>query len=417
MTVDAETIILRFLLAAALGALIGLERQVAHGEESPAFAGMRTFALYAIWGVGAALMGEQIGQAAFAVVAAGFVGLLVAEYWIIASRGDRGTTTEAASVAAFVIGVLVWLDHEVAALALAVGVAILLQSKVWIHGVVGRFTDEDLRALLRFGVLTAVILPLVPHRDMGPFAAINPFEIWLMVVFVAGIGLAGYIALRVLGPRGLAPTGLLGGLVSSTAVTLGFSRMSRRTPEVTTALAAGILGASGLMYGRVMIEAFVVEPELGRTLALPLSALFVAVVGTALVIWWRSTRHDPVDPGLRVRNPVTITSALQFGALYGVVVFVAKALIDNVSQASLSAVGAVSGINDVDAITLAAANFVRDGTVPVGTGAEAVMAAVVVNTIVKAGLAFALGSRALGIRVAAVLVPAAAGGALAWLLI
>lgn len=414
---DAPEIILRFLLAAALGALIGLERQVAHGEESPTFAGMRTFALYALWGAGGALMGQEIGQAAFAVVAAGFVALLVTEYWFIAGTGDRGTTTEAASFAAFVIGVLVWLDHEVAALALAVGVALLLQSKVWIHGVVGRFTDEDLRAVLRFGVLTAVILPLVPDRDMGPFDAINPFEIWLMVVFVAGIGLAGYIALRALGPRGLAPTGLLGGLVSSTAVTLGFSRMSRRSPEVTNSLAAGILGASGLMYARVLVEAFVVEPGLGRALVVPLGVLFVAVVGTALVTWWRTTRDHAVDSDLRVGNPVTITNALQFGAVYGLVVFVAKALIDNVSQASLSGVGAVSGINDVDAITLAAANFVRDGTVPVDTGAGAVLAAVVVNTLVKAGLAFALGSRALGLRVAAVLVPAAAGGAVAWLLV
>ncbi|HSM02021.1 MAG TPA: MgtC/SapB family protein [Acidimicrobiia bacterium] len=414
---DAPEIILRFLLAAALGALIGLERQVGRVDSDTDFAGLRTFALYAIWGAGATLLGQEVGQAAFAVVAAGFVGLLVIEYWFLASNGNRGTTTEAASFAAFVIGVLVWLEHEVPALALAVGVAILLQSKVWIHGVVSRFTDEDLRALLRFGVLTAVILPLVPDRNMGPFDAINPFEIWLMVVFVAGIGLAGYIALRLLGPRGLAPTGLVGGLVSSTAVTLGFARMSRRSPEVTNSLAAGILGASGLMYARVLVEAFVVEPDLGRTLVVPLGMLFVGVVGTALVVWWRSTRHDTVDPDLNVRNPVTITSALQFGALYGAVVFIAKALIDNVSQASLTAVGAVSGINDVDAITLATANFVRDGTVPVATGAGAVLAAVAVNTLVKAGLAFALGSRALGLRVAAVLVPAAAGSGVAWLLV
>jgi uncharacterized membrane protein (DUF4010 family) len=414
---DASEVILRFLLAAALGALIGLERQVAQGEDSKAFAGMRTFALYSAWGAGAGFLGDEIGAAAFAVAAAGFVSLLVTEYFFIARGGDRGTTTEAAAFAAFVIGVLVWAEYEVPALALAVGVAALLRSKVWLHGLVGRFTDEDLRAFLRFGVLTAVILPLVPDRNMGPFDAINPFEIWLMVVFVAGIGLAGYVALRALGPKGLAPTGLLGGLVSSTAVTLGFSRMSRRSPEVTGSLAAGIVGASGLMYGRVLIESFVVEPDLGRRLLVPLAALFAGVVGTALVMWWRSTRHDEVDSGLEVHNPVTITSALQFGALYGAVVFMAKALIDNVSQNSLSAVGAISGINDVDAITLAAANFVRDGTVPVGTGAQAVMAAVVVNTVVKAGLATVLGTRALGIRVAAVLGPAAAGGVVAWVLL
>lgn len=417
LAVDETTVILRFLLAAALGALIGLERQVARGSESMAFSGMRTFALYAVWGAGAAFMGAEIGQAAFAVAAAGFVALLVVEYYSKARGGGTGTTTEAASFAAFLIGVLVWSEHEVPALALAVGVAALLQSKVWIHGVVGRFTDEDLRALLRFGVLTAVILPLVPNRNLGPFEAINPFEIWLMVVFVAGIGLAGYVALRALGPRGLAPTGLLGGLVSSTAVTLGFARMSRRSPEVTGSLSAGILAASGVMYARVLIEAFVVEPQLGRRLIIPLSALFVAVIGSAAVTWRRSARHDAADSDLKLRNPVTIASALQFGALYGTVVFVAKALIDNVSQASLSAVGAVSGINDVDAITLATANFVRSGTVPVDTGAKAVMAAVAVNTIVKAGLSMVLGSKSLGIRVAAILVPAAVGAGAAWFLV
>lgn len=200
-------------------------------------------------------------------------------------------------------------------------------------------------------------------------------------------------------------------------MTLGFARMSRRSPEVTGSLAAGILGASGLMYVRVLVEAFVVAPELGRRMVVPLSALFIGVIGAGFVMWRRSTRQNEIDPELKIRNPVTITSALQFGALYGVVAFVAKALIDNVSQASLSAVGAVSGINDVDAITLATANFVRNGTIPVDTGAKAVMAAVVVNTLVKAGLALVLGSRSLGIRVAAVLAPAAAGGAVGWLLL
>jgi uncharacterized membrane protein (DUF4010 family) len=186
---------------------------------------------------------------------------------------------------------------------------------------------------------------------------------------------------------------------------------------VTGSLAAGILGASALMYVRVLIEAFVIEPDLGRRLVVPLSALFVAVIGSGLVIWWRSTRQDAVDSDLKIRNPVTITSALQFGALYGVVVFVGKALIDKVSTASLSAVGAVSGINDVDAITLATANFARNGTIPVDAGAKAVMAAVAVNTLVKAGLAVTLGSRALGLRVAIVLAPAAAGAVVAWLLV
>lgn len=409
-------IILRLLLALALGALIGLERQVGRGADSHAYSGLRTFALYGLWGAAAALFGREFGAAAFAVTAAAFSGLLLVEYWIVGTKGDTGTTTEAASFAAFVAGALAWDGHEVPAVALAVGVAALLQSKVWIHGVVSRFSDEDLRAVLRFGVLTAVILPLVPDEAIGPFDAINPFEIWLMVVFVAGIGLAGYIALRALGPKGLAPTGLLGGLVSSTAVTLGFSRMSRRSPQVTDALAAGVLAASGLMYVRVLIEAAVVAPDVARDLVVPLAGLFVFVEGAAALCWWRAGRSE-IDPDLKVRNPVTIPAALQFGLLYGAVAFAAAALIDRVSQSSLSIVAAVSGINDVDAITLAASNLVRDGQVPAEVGAQAVLAAVAVNTLVKAGLAVALGTRAFGVRVAAVLGVAAAGAGAAWFLL
>lgn len=413
---DTGEVILRLLLALALGALIGLERQIGRGPDSHAFAGLRTFSLYGLWGAAAALFGREFGAAAFAVTAAAFAGLLLVEYWIVGHAGDTGTTTEAASFAAFVAGALAWDGREVPAVALAVGVAALLQSKVWIHGVVSRFSDEDLRAVLRFGVLTAVILPLVPDRAMGPFDAINPFEIWLMVVFVAGIGLAGYVALRALGPRGLAPTGLLGGLVSSTAVTLGFSRMSRRSPGVTDALAAGVLAGCGLMYVRVLVEAAVIAPDTARELIVPLVALFVFVEGAAGLWWWRSGRTE-VDPELSVRNPVTIPAALQFGLLYGVVAFAAAVLIDTVSQSSLSLVAAVSGINDVDAITLAASNLVRDGAIPAGVGAEAVLAAVAVNTVVKAGLAVALGSRAFGIRVASVLGVAAVGAAAAWVVV
>jgi uncharacterized membrane protein (DUF4010 family) len=237
-----------------------------------------------------------------------------------------------------------------------------------------------------------------------------------MVVFVAGIGLAGYVALRVLGPKGLAPTGLLGGLVSSTAVTLGFSRMSKRVPEVTDALAAGVLAGCGLMYVRVLIESLVIDRSVAERVVVPLLALFVFVEGAATLWWWHSRRRQ-AESHLAVRNPVTVVSALQFGLIYGVVAFAATVLVDRVSEASLSIVAAVSGINDVDAITLAASNLVRDGAVSPGVGAKAVLAAVAVNTLVKAGLAVALGSRRLGARVAPVLAVSAAGAGVAWALV
>lgn len=413
---DTTQIIVAFLIAGALGALIGLERQVGHDEPAE-YAGLRTFALYGAWGAGAGFFGDRFGTSAFVVAAAGFSGLILAEYWAATRDGEEtGTTTEAASFAAFVIGALVWSGQELAALALAIGVAFLLQSKSWIHGVVSRFAEDDLAAVLRFGVLSGIVLPLLPNRDMGPFGGFNPFEIWLMVVFVGAIGLAGYVALRLLGPRGLAPTGLLGGLISSTAVTLEFSRMSRRQRGLSTALTAGVLAASGLMYGRVLVEAAVVGPELAWRLAAPMIGLFVFVEGVAVWWWTRTGRDDRMDgSAFEVRNPVTMRSALQFGALYGVVAFVAKVAVDRTSPASLNVVGAVSGINDVDAITLTVANLVRDGHVSDIAGARVVLAAVAVNTLVKAVLAIAIGGKSMAVRAGSVLGVAAALGVAVWL--
>jgi uncharacterized membrane protein (DUF4010 family) len=280
-----------------------------------------------------------------------------------------------------------------------------------------RFSDQDVRAVLQFAVLTAVVLPLLPDQDYGPFAAFNPRRIWLMVVFVAAIGLAGYVALRLRGERGLGITGLLGGLVSSTAVTLGFSRMSRDQPRLRTALVAGIIAASGLMYARVLGEAFVFAPDLALELAVPLTVLFVLVEGTAAYWWTRPVEVTAGGSSIDVQNPVTLTSALQFAALYGVVIFISKALIEHASQGALSVVGAVSGINDVDAITLAMANEVaRQGLAPT-VAARAVLAAVIVNTLVKAGMAVVLGNKALGRSVALTLVPAALLGGVGWLLL
>ncbi len=414
---DAGQVITAFVVAAGLGAVIGLERQAARGNGTDSYAGVRTFALYAVWGAGSAFSGDRYGGAAFAVAAVGFTAVLVASYVIsYANTGDWGTTTEAAAFSAFVVGVLSWADQLVAALALAVGTAALLRGKEALHQLAERFSDEDLRAVLQFGVLTAVVLPLVPDEDFGPFDAINPRRIWWMVVLVSAIGLAGYVAFRLRGSRGLGASGLLGGLVSSTAVTLGFSRMSREWPGLRSALVAGVLGASGLMYGRVLVEALVISPPLAARLVVPMAVLFVLVQAMALLWWRRPIEEVRPEADFRVRNPLTLTTALQFGMLYGAVVFVSKALIDRVSSDALNLLGVVSGIHDVDAITLAAADLVRGG-LDVGLGAQVVIAAVTTNTLVKGGMALVLGSRALGKVVAPSLAVAAAVGAVAWFLV
>ena len=410
------TELIAFVAAAGFGAVIGLERQAGKHDESVLF-GARTFALYGLWGAFAAFIGDRYGTAAFVIATAGFLALVVAAYVITASRGDDfGTTTEAAAAAAFLCGVLAFSELWVAALAVAVGTSALLRSKEPLHRLTRRFTDEDVRAVLQFAVITALVLPLIPDTELGPYGAFNPREIWLMVVLISAIGLAGYAALRWLGEKGLVLTGLLGGLVSSTAVTLGYSRMARIEPALGPGLAAGVLAASAVMYPRVLGEALVVAPALARALAVPLVCMGVVVGGVAAVTWFRYGRQASEDPKLELKNPLTLNVALGFGLLYAAIVFFSEFLLNEVSASSVQVVGAVSGINDVDAITLATANLVLDGLDP-SVGAQTVLIAVVVNTVAKAALAWFIGGSGWYRRVVALgLLPAAAVGLVFWLL-
>ena len=415
---DTGSVLLAFVAAAGLGAVIGLERQIHRHYTEDVSAGVRTYALFGLWGAATGFFADVYGTAAFVVGAAAFAALIISSYIMFAlGTKDWGTTTEFASLGAFAVGVLVWNEQVIVAAAVAVGIAALLRAKEWLHGLTNRFSDADVRAVLQLAVLTAVVLPLLPDQDYGPFEAFNPRRVWLMVVFVAAIGLAGYVALRLRGERGLAVTGLLGGLISSTAVTLGFSKMSKDQPRLHTALVAGIIAASGLMYARVLVESFVFAPDMALKLAVPLVVLFVLVEGAAVYWWTRPLEATAGSSGIQLKNPVTLKSALQFAALYAVVIFVAKVLIDRASEAALSVVGAVSGINDVDAITLAMADEVgRQGLDPT-VAAQAVLAAVIVNTLVKAGMAIVLGSKILGRSVAITLIPAAVLGVVGWILL
>lgn len=413
---DTGDVIIAFLAAAGFGALIGLERQAGKHEQSVVF-GTRTFALYGVWGAATMLFADQFGAAAFVVGFGSLAALVVAAYIREAvSSGDRGTTTEAAAFAAFLTGALAWSGLFVVGLAVAVGTAALLRAKEPLHSLAERFSEEDVRAVLQFAVITALVLPLVPNRDFGPFGAFNPREIWLMVVLISAIGLAGYAALRFLGSRGLALTGFLGGLVSSTAVTLGYSRMSRSTAPVSAALAAGILGASAVMYPRVLIEAGVVAPSMVGPLVLPLLAIGLVVLAAAGYWWWRGREEHTDSPKLNLKNPLTLGIALQFGALYALIVFASRALLEAVSASSIQLVGAVSGINDVDAITLSTANLVRDGLDP-NLGARVVILAVSVNALVKLAIAASLASRRVRRAVTLGLATAGLAGLVIWVLL
>jgi uncharacterized membrane protein (DUF4010 family) len=415
--VTAAEALLAFLVAGALGFVVGLERQVSPHHEA-GYAGARTFALFGMWGAAAGYLGERFGGGGIAAALLSLAGLVLASYFGSGTRsGDWGTTTEAAALLVFAAGALAWEGLWAAAIGISVTVTVLLRAKEPLHRMARQFSDEDVRTFLQFAVVTALILPLVPDVAMGPFDGFNPREVWLMVVFVSAIGLVGYVALRLLGSRGVALTGLLGGLVSSTAVTMSFSRMARDPLQPGAALATGVLAACGLMYVRVMVEAVVLAPSLAGALAPWMIATFVVVECVALAIWLRVGRRESGGTAApEMRNPLTLTTALAFGALYAVVTFVSAAAISLVDADSLWVVGAVTGLNDVDAMTLSMGNLVQSG-LAVGPAAEAVLAAVTVNAVVKMGLALIIGGAVFARRVVPALAVAVVLTAIAWVIV
>jgi uncharacterized membrane protein (DUF4010 family) len=408
---------LRFTAALGLGVLLGLEREHSHPETQ--FAGVRTFGLISLAGAMAAYLGGALAQPALAVALFAAIAALVAVSAVASTRqGDLGITTEVSSLLAFVLGFLCVSERVTLAAGLAVASGAVLALKQWLHDLAHRIESTDVSAALKFAIVTLIILPLVPDQTYGPapFNVINPYKIWWMVVLISGLNFASYILVKVLGTEhGIGLTGLLGGLVSSTAVSLGLSQRSRGQPEQAPALALGILLAWSVMFFRVVLLVAVVSPDLGRRLALGMGALGALSIAIALVMRrQQQTAHlASVSAGA---NPFELGEAIRFGLLFGVVTFLAKVAQTAFGDSGLYLAGALSGLVDVDAVALSMAQLV--GSVPesLTVAARAIVIAVLVNTLVKGGMAVFIGDPALRNRMLPITgVLLAAGALITWL--
>jgi uncharacterized membrane protein (DUF4010 family) len=380
----------RFGVALALGLIIGVEREK---EKSEAFAGIRTFPLIALLGCTAALISQLFAPWAFAaafIVLGGMV--LTAHIFTASSR--RGITTEIASLLCFLFGGLVWWQMTALAAALAVVTVLLLASKEPLTRLSHRIGQQDIAAALQFGVITLIILPILPNRPYGPLDVLNPYTIWLMVVLIAGINFIGYILIKVLGARqGIGLAGILGGIGSSTAVTIGFTRRGRLEPALAPELALGIVLASAIMFIRVLVEAFAVNPAVGRLLLVPIGfAGSAGIVCCALVWRYRLARaaRSPQEEELRAGNPFELWPAIMFGLLFGLVLFVARAAQVHFGVAGVYVSSLLAGMTDVDPITLSLANLARSGLSET-IAARGIAIAALANTAVKMAITFAAG--------------------------
>jgi uncharacterized membrane protein (DUF4010 family) len=390
---DSAVIVLeRLLVALMIGILIGLDRERAEVRKArQIFAGVRTFPLVALAGAIPVLLVDRVGPLLLATSLLAIAAISVVSYVRSSASGDIGATTEVAAVATFLLGSLAGAGQLVVAGACGVAVAVLLVAKPKLEAFSRALAPEELTAALELAVITVIVLPLLPSRGYGPWHVLNPREIWLVVVLVTALSFVGFVAMRLLGERrGMQVTGAVGGLVSSTAVTMAMAERSRADEGLSRAAATAAVVASSIMPLRMAVLAGAVNAGILPRLLPVVGAMTLA----GLVAAWVLSRRRPdeaAESGSRIRNPFSVMAALSFAAIYGVVLLVVRGAGEYFGTGGTYAAAALSAVADVDAVTIA---FSRSGPGAAGwqIPAAAVALAAVVNTLVKLGIAVGMGA-------------------------
>jgi uncharacterized membrane protein (DUF4010 family) len=390
----------RFGVALLIGALLGLEREfVQQKEAAPDFAGIRTFSLIALLGSLAAFLLADFGPFPIALSLAGLILLTTVSYLgsLLRSGREKGITTEVAALLTFLFGVLVIGDRESVAIALAVVTALLLASKGRLHGIIRRMSSEDIHVTLEFALVAAVILPLLPDRTIDPLGVLNPFQVWLMVVFVSGIGFSGYVLMKVLGPsRGINLMGVLGGLASSTATTISFSTASRRNPSLSSHYARAVILASSVMLPRVLLLVLATYPPLLPMVGPPVVAMLVSGLLIVFLLQRRSSATEAtVERSFEVAHPLKLWTAIKFGLAFAVALVVVEFAQAYLGSPGVYLASVLAGSTDVDAITLSVARLAGNAQLGLRVAGIAVIIAALANTLAKGAIAYFSGSQEL----------------------
>ncbi len=351
----------------------------------------------ALQGAIAAMLADELNSALPFLGIILFLGFFTTmAYFTDARKGKVGLTTEVAIVIAVAIGALCYWDYLILAIALGIVTTVLLSIKLETDKFARALTREDVLAALQLAVISAIILPILPNENFlpPPFDVLNPFKIWLMVVFISGISFLGYVAIKIAGPeQGIGITGLLGGMVSSTAVTLSFSERSKREPELSKPFVLAITVAWTVMFARVLIEVGVVNSALLSRVWLPITvAGLVGLANCGYLIFAKRTNEKG---DVQFSNPFDLMSAIKFGLLYGVVLLVSRTAQMYLGDTGLYLSSVISGLADVDAITLSMAELSKTGVLQMDKAALAIVLATMSNTTVKGGIALITGSLAL----------------------
>ena len=404
---------LRLALALAIGFVIGLERgwHERNEEEGHRTAGLRTFSLIGLMGgvFGAlSLEGDRI------LLASGFVTLgaaLAAFMWREGQhQHDFSATTLVAALLTFALGAFAVLGNSQAAAGAGIAAVMILANKQSLHGWVERLTWVELRSGVLLAAMTFIALPLLPDRALDPWGALNPHDLWLMTILIAAVSFAGYAAVKIAGPqRGLILAAALGGLFASTAVTLSLARLAKTNATHLKTLAGGILASGCVMLVRVLVVTGLINQPLAIRLAPVLLTAAASLALIALLLIRADHNGKTRDgKGLDLKNPFDLLEVLRFGALLTGVMLAVVFARQVWGEAGLLSLAALSGLADVDALTLSVAKLGEASPVAV----SAIMLTVAVNSVAKSVYAGVAGGMQLGLMVFGATVAAAVPSAL-----
>lgn len=390
----------KLALALGLGLLVGFQRE----WTAPHVAGIRTFALLTLLGC---MIGLLVGRGSPPIGWVASCGLLVVATMLIVGNfvkfegiaDSHGLTTQMAALVMYVVGLAIGLGWLGLGIVVGGATAVLLHWKEPLHHLVDRLGRKEIRAIIQLVLIGLVVLPILPDRDLGPYAVLNPFEIWLVVVLIVGISLSGYIAYRFLGAKGgTVVGGILGGFISSTATTVSYSRRTRHTPSLSHLAALVVMIASTIVFLRVVIEISVVAPGILFEILPPLlvMALVMALIATGLYFKSSGRRMQKIP---LEEDPSELKAAILFGLLYAAVLVAVAAVKEHLGDQALYVVAAFSGLTDMDAITLSTAQLIEKGRLAVDPGWRMILTGALSNLVFKGVVVGVLGDRRMLVRI------------------
>lgn len=381
-------------MALGIGFVVGLQRQ----RTDSTLAGVRTFPLITLFGT---LCGLISGPLGVWTVAAGLLAMggLTAVSFVRSSQKDIGLTTEFAMLVMFATGVLLAANQSAPALAIGGAVALLLHLKPQLHGFAAKLGDNDFKAIMQFVVVSLIVLPVLPDRYFGPYNALNPQRLWFTVVLIVGISLAGYLIYRFLGDRsGTLAGGILGGLISSTATTVSYARRSRNEENAAALAAIVIMIASTVVFARVLVLVGITSPSFLPIAAMPIGIMIAGTGAISLLLWRKRDQSSAAMP--QHGNPSELKAALLFALLYGGVLLAVAFAKERFGNNGLYVVSILSGLTDMDAITLSVSQMVQEQRIDPTHGWRMIMIASLSNLAFKGMMVLSLGSRALFAKIA-----------------